>query len=85
MAKVVKTQTLSQFKAEAGVSTLSVFTSKNDNQYACDKATGRFIGMLSKDFDKSKDVIVHHMVDEETGEAWLFICNGEPKVADYEM
>ena len=84
-AKVVKTRTLSQFKAESKIETLEVFTSKSGNQYACNKLNGEFVGMMSKDFDKSKDVVVHFMQADDTNESWLFIANGEPKTADYTL
>ena len=83
MATVKQSWTLEQFKNARGINTLEIFTSKKSGKkYACRKDTGDFIGMLSPDFDKAEPVGVMEMLDEETGENWLFICNAEPRVAE---
>ena len=86
MAKVINSWTLEQFKTIKNISKLEIFTSKNTGKkYACNKATGEFVGMLSPDFNPQKDISVLEMSDETTGEHWLFICNGEPREADFEL
>lgn len=86
MAKVVKTLELPQWKKVNNVSALSIFTSRTSGKkYATNKETGDFIGMLSEDFDPKKDVIVFLMADEETGERWNFIANGEPRKEEFAL
>ena len=76
MAKVIKTQTLAAFKTANKISKLSIYKSKAGNLYACNEADD-FIGMLAEDFDATKPVLVHNMIDEETSETWNFLANGE--------
>ena len=80
---VAKSWTLPQYKSAHNLTTLELFTSKKTGKkYACRKDNGDFIGMLSEDFDKAKPVSVLQMHDTETAETWLFICNGEPRIAE---
>jgi hypothetical protein len=86
MAKVVKTLELPQWKKVNNVSALSIFTGKTSGKkYAVNKETGDFIGMLSEDFDNTKPVVVFLMADDESGETWNFIANGEPRVEDFAL
>lgn len=84
--KVLHTWELAQFKSKFNVSALSIFKSRTTSKlYACDKTTGDFIGMLAADFDKTKPVVVIEMTDDESGETWKFIGNGEPREAEFEL
>ena len=86
MAKVVKTLELPQWKKVNNVSALSIFTSRTSGKkYATNKETGDFIGMLSEDFEPKKPVIVFLMANEETGEQWNFIANGEPRKEEFAL
>lgn len=86
MAKVVKTLDLPQWKKVNEVKALSIFTGKTSGKkYAVNKETGDFIGMLSEDFDNTKPVVVFLMADEESGEQWNFIANGEPRKEDFAL
>ena len=86
MAKVVKTLELPQWKKVNNVSALSIFTGKTSGKkYAVNKETGDFIGMLSEDFDPKKPVVVFLMADDESGETWNFIANGEPRVEEFAL
>ena len=86
MAKVVKTLELPQWKKVNNVSALSIFTSRTSGKkYATNKETGDFIGMLSEDFDPKKPVVVFLMADDESGETWNFIANGEPRVEEFAL
>lgn len=86
MAKVVKTLELPQWKKVNNVSALSIFTGKTSGKkYAVNKETGDFIGMLSEDFDNTKPVVVFLMANEETGEQWNFIANGEPRKEEFAL
>lgn len=82
--KTVKSVSLSQFKASKNITKLSVYTSKAGNLYACDES-GNFIGMLAEDFDRTKPVMVHTIVNTSTGENWFFIANGEPKTEEFSL
>lgn len=85
-AKTTKVLELQQFKTLNNIKALSIFTSKSTGKkYATDKETGDFIGMLSEDFDKAKPVVVFLMADEESGETWNFIANGEPREEDFSL
>jgi hypothetical protein len=79
MAKVIKTQTLAGYKLANKISKINIFKSSKGNLYACDEADN-FVGMLAEDFDSSKPVLVHNMMNEETGETWNFLVNGEKTV-----
>ena len=84
--KTLNTWTLDQFKASFNVDRIEVFTATaSGKSYGKNKATGEFIGMMAKDFDKSKPVMIFEVTDEESGETWKFFGNGEPKEADYTM
>ena len=86
MAKVVKTLELPQWKKVNNVSALSIFTSRTSGKkYATNKETGDFIGMLSEDFDNTKSVVVFLMADDESGETWNFIANGEPRKEEFAL
>ena len=86
MAKVVKTLELPQWKKVNNVGALSIFTSRTSGKkYATNKETGDFIGMLSEDFDNTKPVVVFLMADDESGETWNFIANGEPRVEEFAL
>lgn len=86
MAKVVKTLELPQWKKVNNVSALSIFTGKTSGKkYAVNKETGDFIGMLSEDFDNTKPVVVFLMADDESGETWNFIANGEPRKEEFAL
>ena len=86
MAKVVKTLELPQWKKVNNVSALSIFTSRTSGKkYATNKETGDFIGMLSEDFDPKKPVVVFLMADDESGETWNFIANGEPRKEEFAL
>jgi hypothetical protein len=86
MAKVVKTLELPQWKKVNNVSALSIFTSRTSGKkYATNKETGDFIGMLSEDFDNTKPVVVFLMADDESGETWNFIANGEPRKEEFAL
>ena len=86
MAKVVKTLELPQWKKVNNVSALSIFTSRTSGKkYATSKETGDFIGMLSEDFDPKKPVVVFLMADDESGEQWNFIANGEPRKEEFAL
>ena len=84
-AKTTKTLTLEQFKSVSGISTIEVFKAKETGKlYACDKATGEFLGMIAKDTDLTKPLMVFFMredVDGKDTQEWLFFANGEPKEA----
>jgi hypothetical protein len=82
--KTLKSVSLSQFKAQNNITKLSVYTSKAGNLYACDQ-NGNFVGMLAEDFDRTKDVLVHSMVNTSTSETWFFIANGTPKVEEFSL
>ena len=80
---VSKSWTLPQYKVAHNLEAIELFTArKSGKRYACRKDTGEFIGMLADDFDKAKPVSVLQMHDTDTAETWLFICNGEPRVAE---
>ena len=86
MAKVIRTLELAQYKKNNGIVTLAVYTGKTSGKkYACNKDTGDYIGHLSEDFDPKKPVIVHTMQDDDTQDTWDFICNGEPREAEFTM
>ena len=86
MAKVVKTLELPQWKKVNNVSALSIFTSRTSGKkYATNKETGDFIGMLSEDFDNTKPIVVFLMANEDTGEQWNFIANGEPRKEEFAL
>lgn len=78
MAKVIKSRTLAQFKESEKIQSLDLFRSKKGNLYCTNAGTGEFVGMCADDFDSSKAIMVFHMADEDSGESWLFIANGEP-------
>jgi hypothetical protein len=82
-AIVSKSWTLEQYKNANSINAIDVFTSKKTGRkYGCNHNTGEFIGMLSEDFDKTQPIRVLRMVNEESGETWDFICNGEPRMAE---
>lgn len=83
MAKVIKTQTLQGYKLANNIKSLNVYKSSKGNLYACTEADD-FVGMLAEDFDAAKPALVHHMINEETSETWLFIANGE-KQAEFTL
>ena len=81
-AKVAKSWTLSQFKTANGIDAIDVFKSRNTGKlYGCRRDNGEFIGMIADDLNKELPVRVLRMLNEETGETWDFICNGEPREA----
>jgi len=82
MAQVTNVRTLGEFKKATGTDNLEIFTSKAGNKYAKNDQ-GEFIGMLASDFDKSEEVVIFSMSDEDTGESWLFIANGTPQEAEF--
>ena len=82
MAQVQNVQTIQEFKASINSPNLGIFTSKAGNKYAKDER-GKFVGMLAPDFDESKDTVVFHMANEDTGESWLFIANGTPQEPEF--
>ena len=79
MSKIVTSAlTLEQFKAANNYGKLNLYESKKGNTYAKDSVTGKYIGILSEDFDKEQPIMVFNMLDEETSETWVFIANGVP-------
>ena len=81
-AQVTNVRTLGEFKRATGTGNLGIFTSKAGNKYAKNDQ-GEFVGMLAPDFDKSEEVIVFSMSDDDTGESWLFIANGTPQEPEF--
>ena len=80
---VMNSWSLDQFKAAHGIGMIDVFTSrKSGKKYAVRHDTNEFIGMLAADLDKTKDIGVLQMKDNDSGETWLFVCNYEPRVAE---
>ena len=74
MATVTNTRSLADFKAETGITTLNIYRSKKDKLYALD-GDKNFIAMVATDLDRSRDINVLDVVDDETSESWKFICN----------
>ena len=80
-----KSNSLSVWKSANNVASISVKKSKKDNLYAVNKDTEEFIGMLANDFDQTQPIMVHSMVDDETGDTWLFIANGSPAKEEFAL
>ena len=85
MSKTSKVLSLAEFKSAEGITRLDVYTGKTSGKrYACDQR-GDFIGMLAEDFDSTKAIVVFYMQDEESGETWKFIANGEPRQPEFTL
>ena len=81
MATTTKVIALADLKLALNTPRLDIFTSKKGNRYAT-QANGDFVGMLAEDCDTAKPIVAFYMADDETGDTWIFIANGTPRVPD---
>jgi len=84
MAKTVKSRTLDSFKASNNLTTLKVKRSSKDNLYAVTEEN-ELVAWVAANLDPAKPVLVHQMQDEETGETWEFMANGELREAEFTL
>lgn len=77
-----KVISVATYKTSHNIAKINVYTSKKSSKRYATTPAGDFIGMIADDTDLAKPVVVMSMHDDETGESWDFLCNGEERQPD---
>ena len=83
--KCTRRISLDKFKASKNTEKILVCKSKKTEKLYATTAEGDFIGMLTEDFDKSKDIYILTFVDQETGDTWDCLGNYTPSQMEYTL